>query len=328
MVDKRLAAALMSAALVAMVPHLATGQAIPEGAAILATPSSETFRAAPGTTLSLGLKKFVNSFTSYQFSNPFPPQQDPLSRLEFPIDQWFAGLLANHETATMSLGCQVWTNAGRWGSPQMQDSDWEDGEHPTQKTVFSESHCRLNQGLMAEAFAAVVPPIDLFFKVRPLVGLRYQRFYFTTYDGLQKALGDDPAPLDGDGIDFKQIFRHYFLGGQWKNAPLAALPGLSLDIRVDYGLVRGKNEDLHFVRDGHRVTTECTKGQCWHFRGGAGVAIPRLGLEVAAEVDFMRVVSDGSHNLNNPAFNIDFSFEGSRVWTDQLSLAFLGKIAM
>ncbi len=62
---------------------------------------------------SFGMKKFFNSYTSYQFPNPFPPYQDPLSRLEFPLDQWFAGIKSEYSGGWWALMGEAWTNVSR-----------------------------------------------------------------------------------------------------------------------------------------------------------------------------------------------------------------------
>ncbi len=67
---------------------------------------------------------------------PFSPQQDPLSRLEFPIDQWFFGLKQEYTAQNWSCFCQGWINVSeRESDLKMQDSDWDDEFLPSQKTI-------------------------------------------------------------------------------------------------------------------------------------------------------------------------------------------------
>ena len=41
-----------------------------------------------------------------------------------------------------------------------------------------------------------------------------------------------------------------------------------MDVQFDYAVVTAKNEDLHLLRLGDRVTEEETRGHCWHFAVG------------------------------------------------------------
>ncbi len=295
--------------------------------------SREQIGMETGRYYSVGFKKYFSSFTSYQFPNPFPPGADPLSRLEFPIDQWFAGLRSGYRTTSWSVDSQAWINTSRESRFRMQDSDWDDESMPGQKTIFSESKCRLNRGVLLDMAVGMIIPLEQipnFCKVKGLVGYRYQSFYFTTHDGIQTILGDGSAPLDGDGIDFKQVFYHYYCGLNARTSLdpsgfVLMLPRVILEVQVDYGLVQAKNEDLHLLREGDRLTIQNTRGHCWH--GFASVEFLALSdMRTLVEVDFKRSLTNGSHRLLNGLLDIDFSFEGSRVWSDQASISVTGEL--
>ncbi|HMK35926.1 MAG TPA: omptin family outer membrane protease [Desulfomonilaceae bacterium] len=283
--------------------------------------------AAPVTTPhflpSVGIKKFLNSFTSYEFPNPFAPQQNPLSRLEFPVDQWFLGVKQAYKAQTWSLTGEFWINVNRESSLKMQDSDWDDDLIPVQKTVFSESDCRLNRGLMFDVGVTLPTPLTVSSYLRPVAGWRYQHFFFTTHDGYQAELGNGGSSLPGDGIDFKQTFSQCYIGGTLQtsfNPPVLRefVPPASVGLQCDYAIVNAVNEDLHLWRIGHRVTTEQTLGHCWHV--SANVGWMRAGSFTARfEVDFKRLITHGDHRLSNLA--LDFSFGGARVWSDQASVS-------
>ncbi|MBM3301034.1 MAG: omptin family outer membrane protease [Deltaproteobacteria bacterium] len=289
-----------------------------------AAPAAESY----GSSFSLGIKKFVNSFTSYQFPNPFPPEQDPLSRLEFPIDQWFVGVSSGYATRYCSFRSQFWTNVNREGRLKMQDSDWDDESRPFQKTIFSESNCRLNRGLLADIGASAATPLSGTVNMEPVFGFRYQYFFFTTHDGFQDVLGGSTVDLTGDGIDFRQTFYHWYLGARYGTgfSPASAL-GLrwpaTVEVQLDYGLVNAKNEDLHLLRAGERVTEERTRGHCWHVSINLDISVSD-SFRAGIEADFKRLMTGGSHRLTNPLFSIDFSFSGSKVWSDQASISAVG----
>jgi outer membrane protease len=295
--------------------------------------AADFVKGSPGLCQSMGIRKFINSFTSYQFANPFPPFQDPLSRLEFPIDQWFLGLTTKYGARSWSVQAQGWINVNRESGLKMQDSDWDDDANPSQKTIFSESACRLNQGLLFDTYLAVNIPWQRFRNVRPVVGYRYQYFVFTTHDGAQAALGgsleDQILALPGDGIDFKQKFNHVYFGGvirtSFEAGYMYSLPRVDFECQVDYALVSAKNEDSHLLRAGDRLTVENTKGHCWHAM--VAIGFMRRGVVSARiEADFKRLMTDGDHQLSNNLFNLNFSFDGSRVWSDQASISALGQL--
>ena len=90
----------------------------------------------------------------------------------------------------------------------------------------------------------------------------------------------------------------------------------------DVGLVNGTNEDKHLLRAGDRVTIDRTRGYCWHVCLGASLDIAHQ-IRLRFEGDFKRVTTTGSHSLSNPAFNIDFSFDGPAL-VDQASVTATG----
>ncbi len=271
------------------------------------------------------ISKYFSSFTSYQFPNPFPPNQDPLSRLEFPIDQWFLGLESGYRNSLWAFKCQLWTNITRDGSQKMQDSDWDDETMPFQKTIFSESKCRLNDSLLADVRVALTNPLRLPWNIGPAIGLRYELFDFTTHDGQQLDLGGGLMDLPGDGIDFKQIFRHFYFGVAVQGtlrmgALMESAPPVHFTIDLDYGLVTALNEDLHLLREGERITRENTSGHCWHAGLTAGILL-RDRIRARIQGEFKRILTTGNHHLTNPLFDIDFSFDGSQVWSEQVSVS-------
>jgi hypothetical protein len=279
--------------------------------------------------VALGLRKLVNSFTSYQFPNPFPPNQDPLSRLEFPIDQWFIGMKGSYSRWVLSLFAEGWTNLNRESAFEMQDSDWDDETLPFQKTIFSTSKCALNRSYLSD-FGLAVGRSSSPSSLRPIGGYRMQYFDFTTHDGVQMDLAGNVVQLPGDGIDFKQVFHHYYLGGLFVTSLGGGAgfgyPGtIQLTVQGDVATVTGRNEDKHLLRDGDRVTVERTRGYCWHVALATTLDVRNL-LRFKVEGDFKRIITTGSHNLTNGTFNIDFSFDGARVWSDQATISALGEL--
>jgi len=294
------------------------------------TPEGSSAFATPGHHHALGVRKYLNSFTSYQFPNPFPPNQNPLSRLEFPIDQWFIGIGAGYNAPSWTVSGQGWINLTREASRKMQDSDWDDDIMPGQKTIFSESNCRLNRGILLELQFSFTTPLERICYLRPVTGYRYDYFFFTTHDGFQTSLQGDDIGLPGDGIEFKQRFQHFYIGGLISktlslNGFTSLLSQLDLQCQLDYGVTTAHNEDLHLLRSGERITVEGTSGHCWHVLVRASLMSWSDAL-VGFEAAFTRLMTNGSHELTNRILNIDFSFSGSKVWSDQSYVSVYGAI--
>lgn len=307
-----------------LLPAVSVAQWGPPMPLMVARPPSFTTTTPPSDLApSVGLKKFVNSFTSYEFPNPFDAAQDPLSRLEFPFDQWFVGVRSGYAAQLWELEGQAWINATRESGLRMQDSDWDDETIPFQKTVFSESRCRLNRGILLD-FSLGLPVLGLVPNITPVMGYRFQQFHFMTHDGFQEVFGGPGMDLPGDGIDFRQTFHHVFFGGKMRVESLTggrsrAGGFAGIEVQVDYARVSARNEDRHLLRDGNRITIDTTRGHCWHVFAAAGFLL-RADVLARVEFDFKRTLTTGSHRLLNDTFGIDFSFDGARVWSDQASL--------
>jgi hypothetical protein len=89
--------------------------------------ASEKDHAVPfAEHLSLGVKakRFTGSHTSFEFGNPFPPSQSPLSRLEFPLDSWWAGVELRLNFPRFSLGTEGLANLSQEADGLMRDTDW------------------------------------------------------------------------------------------------------------------------------------------------------------------------------------------------------------
>jgi hypothetical protein len=297
-----------------------------------------------GTYCAPGFRTYFSSYTSYQFPNPFSHETNPLSRLEFPIDQWFVGVKTGYRARGWSAQAQGWVNVNKESRALMQDSDWDDETTPHQKTIFSESRCRLNKGLLFDLGVRMNIPLQFLMELGDIAGVggwRYDYFYFTTHDGEQKYFGEDAQPLPGDGIDFTQSFYHTYVGVNMRgsldpsrilsllpfglNEYLPTLPPANCELQVDYALVTAKNEDLHLLREGNRITTETTRGHCWH----ALFSLECLTLNdmrTLVQFDFKRLLTHGSHRLTNNLMYLDFSFDGSRVWSDLASITVTGEL--
>ncbi len=137
----------------------------------------------------------------------------------------------------------------------MQDSDWDDDMNLAQKTIFSESNCRLNRGVLIDVACSIATPLEPAIFLRPVVGYRYQHFFFTTHDGFQASLDGEAFNLPGDGINFKQSFDHLYFGGILNtsfdlSAWSGTFPSLRFDLQADYAIVRRRTKICIFSVSG------------------------------------------------------------------------------
>ena len=280
-------------------------------------------------SVSMQTKYFFQSHTSYEFGNPFPPHQAPLSRLEFPLNSWWWGASLRREFSRFSLGMEVFRNISGEAKGTMMDSDWDDDDHPEIKTIYSESSCRMEPSYIVRG------DIDLkisdwvglpkWFDLRPVTGLTWQRFSLVTHDGVQSypAPGDTtpPDPLPGDGIRFKQTYWLFFAGFKTTfdlGKPLC-LSGLKLMTQLDWAYVDASNEDRHLLRSGKRMTYDETTGHAWHALVNLKFGITKnLSANIGAE--YLNITTFGTHRLKYDDYDIDFSFDhGVKVWSEQVS---------
>jgi len=278
---------------------------------------------------SLRTKYFFRSHTSYEFGNPFPLYQAPLSRLEFPLDSWWAGASLRREFSRFSAGVEVFRNLSGEVHGKMMDSDWDDDAHPALKTIYSESSCRMEPSYIVSG------DVDLkisdwlglpsWLDLRPAAGLTWQRFSLVTHDGVQYELtpgGVQTVLLPGDGIRFEQTYWHFFVGFKtvFDLGKPFRLPGLKIETQVDWAYVNANNEDEHLLRAGKRITEEKTTGDAWHALVNLKIGLAQnLNANVGAE--YRRISTTGSHRLVNELFGIDFTFShGVKVWSEQTNI--------
>ncbi len=278
-------------------------------------------------SVSLQTRYFFQSRTSYEFGNPFPPHQAPLSRLEFPLDSWWAGASMRREFSRFSAGVEFFRNLSDEARGVMMDSDWDDAAQPALKTIYSESSCRMEPSyrVRADADLKISDWIGLpgWLDLRPLAGLAWQRFTLVTHDGFQSEIGKGTELLPGDGIRFEQTYWQFFTGLKttFELGKPFHLTRLAFTMQGDWAYVAGSNEDHHLLRTGNRITREKTTGDAWHALVNLKIGFTQnLSANIGAE--YLRIKSTGSHNLTNNLFGIDFTFDhGVKVWSEQWSVS-------
>ncbi|MDD5167723.1 MAG: omptin family outer membrane protease [Syntrophales bacterium] len=278
------------------------------------------------------VRSYFKSHTSYEFGNPDPPYQSPISRLEFPMDSWWAGAEARRSFKNrFSVGVEVLRNISRETDGVFKDSDWANDADTSRKSIYSESNCRMEPSynvrgdldLKISDWLGLPSRIDL----RPVVGFRWQRLTFMAHDGSQSAAATntDPAsivPMPGDVIHFEQVYWQYFLGAKAAidlGRPLK-LKHLSLHAQVDWAYVEGKNEDHHLLREGNRFTYETTYGDARHASIGLKAGLTEQ-VNLGIDLDYLRIQTTGTHRWSDSAYGVvDASWiSGVKVWSEQIS---------
>ncbi len=301
----------------------------PTSSIVSAFQKEETVRLSKYLSLGIKGKRLVNSHTSYEFGNPFPPYQAPLSRLEFPLDTWWVGGELRASFLRFSAGIEALQSARGDADGHMYDSDWEDGGNPSRKTTYSVSRSRMEPSYMVRADVDMEVSdwlgLAQWLSLRPVVGTRYQHFRMVVHDGVQYDLweGKPPQLLSGDSIRFKQTYWQYFIGvrsgidvGRY-----TGIPDLRLTAQFDWAYVEGSNEDKHLLRAGERFTYDDTNGHAWHTLIGLKKGLWR-NFFLGADFDYLRIDTTGSHRLVNRPFCVDMSFSnGVKVWSEQKSVS-------
>lgn len=283
-------------------------------------------------SIELYVKRYFISHTSYEFGNPYPPFQEPLSRLEFPMNTWWLGGEFRRKFSRFSAGAEVSATVPMESDLSFKDSDWTDTQYFWIKDIYSEAQCRLQPSYMARV------DVDLkisdwlklpgWFDLRPVAGIRWQYLEFYAHNGVQMypaPWGDlSPEPLPGDTIHFKQTYWHYFLGikAVYDMEKHIRFPRLKVICQLDWAYVDGNNSDEHLLRGdgGSRMTYEKTRGGALHASVGLKVGLTE-NVSAGFEMDYIRIHSTGSHQLQHDVYGIDQSWDnGVKVWSDQAAL--------
>jgi len=286
------------------------------------------------------VKRLFRSYTSYEFGNPFQRQLNPISRLEFPLNSWWGGAVLGVEGPRYRFELELLAALpGQDDIGVMRDSDWEDENHPKVTTTYSESTVKLKDSFTLDGKVSMSLRSELsapvWLDVRPLLGVRWQRFVFLAKDGTQQELDYDPSSPDygtwscsslgGEGIWFRQDYLQAYLGLLF-TVDLGRLglgkPGGGWQARLqgDLAHVWGENRDRHLLRR-DRVTTQRTKGYAWHTALSLRAPVANWGALVMS-ADYMYIQTKGDHTLDVPSMEINETWDyGVKAWSQQISLS-------
>lgn len=277
----------------------------------------------PQWSFDLRAMRFADSHTSYEFGNPLPPLQAPLSRLEFPMDGWWVGGELRRSFGRYSLAAE-YLKARRGDTRQpFKDSDWTGDPYPPNVLdVYSEAKNRVERSSMAkiEVEVQVGDLLDLpnRMTLAPVFGARWQDLNFVAHDGVQvypASGGAVPAdPYPGDAIAFNQKYTQYFVGLKSSYA----LPFATVSGQLDWAYVDANNKDHHLLR-GARYTYEVTHGDAVHFSLGLQRELAR-NVIAGLRTDYLRTRTTGTHRYVEAGWDMTWS-HGVRVWSTQKSVS-------
>ncbi len=280
-------------------------------------------------SVDLRTKYYFKSHTSYEFGNPFPPRQAPLSRLEFPMNSWWAGAEARRSIGRFSVGIEALRNVSSEANGVFKDSDWTNNANPNVRTIYSESDCRLDPSYSFRADLDMKVSdwlrLPARFDLRPVVGFRWQRLAFVTHDGTQYSSENNTYRVDalpGDGIRFDQTYWQSFLGvkAEYDLGKPLNLSRLKVRCQVDWAYVEGKNQDHHLLRAGNRFTYENTTGDALHASIGVKMGLTK-NINMGVEFDYLRIQTTGTHRWVESVSPTDMSWNnGVKVWSEQMNL--------
>lgn len=286
-----------------------------QGVGQTSVPWNSSVQSQRPTYFTLGLRKYIASFTSYQFPDnpPFYLQgNNPQSRLEWPWDQTFGVVRLGSNSYGIQVNFEGAATLSPGSSLKAQDSDWDYPGNSGQKSAFSDADDYPRSWMFDTNIGYVISALP---SVQWLLGYRAQQLRFTYTDMLQRSLGSGPFPTmfaPGEVIQFSQHYKIPYLGA----ALLAQLPyNFFVKLSGDYGTVTADNVDYHVLRTpAPRFTFESTSGVCWHanlllqywFKGFASLAL--VG-------DLMTITTYGGHHWTEPGW--DQSWEGAKVWSEQ-----------
>ena len=274
-------------------------------------PSGIPSRQAP--YLTVGLRKYINSFTSKQFpdSPSSDNKNDPLSRLEFPWEQTFGVIKLGGYYNGIQVNFEGASTLFTYSGLKEQDSDWFDWNNPGQKIVFSEAQDFPRCWTFDTSVGYTMPCFPI---VQWVLGYRAQQFRFTNTDGMQHSIWPeyDWGVLPGEGTNFSQFYKIPYFGG----ALYSQLPyNFVLRLGGDVGMVTGNSVDYHVRRiPAPRLDYETTSGICWHLNLAVEYRL-RTFASASMAGDLISISTRGGHRLTQPG--TDQSWDGSRVWSEQ-----------
>lgn len=329
----------------AMAPH-ASAQALSFfGPNTAATYGSACDTCGQGFWMGLGVRKYISSFTSFQFpgrqlGNTNPPGQ---ARFEWPLDQWFGVVRMGYDRGPVGVVVDYMSTFGSGSGTKAQETYWDVDDGTV--ALFGRGRVAPRASVLDIGFTYALPvPAksceDPAFGLAAVAGFRQHSYRFTMKDSTDNIPGAT-IRNPGDDVDFSQYYTHYYIGGIFTKAfDLGAMLGgcyppsyrFLFAFQADYAYVKGNNNAADYVH--WRFFTETaaesdnwqhTHGDCWHLNASLAMDAGQC-LKLVVEGDFKRIDTRGSQEISYYPGGAAFgaAWNGAKSWSD---LAYVGVLA-
>ena len=287
--------------------------------------------------LMVGLRKYFNSFTSWQLPNNTGPQ-DPISRLEYPWDQTFLAIRGTTTYSGLEVNMEWSGTLSVLSNPKAQDSDWLDPNNPNQKTTFSDADATPRCWTLDLGCNMQIPGFQ---SLRGVAGYRTSQFKFTNTDGYQYSIYNDETrkyenssqPLPGASIEFSQYYQHFYAGGILDTSINVdeisrglIFPALLVRVQGDASYITGNSHDQHLLR--YAVGIISSRGFGWHINLTTGFKTGSFRFD--AEGDIRGIQTSGSiesiqQDETSGLISTQF-INGAKGWSEQKYLGINGTL--
>ncbi|MBN2453346.1 MAG: omptin family outer membrane protease [Candidatus Omnitrophica bacterium] len=299
-----------------------------------------------------GLQRYIVSHTSYEIGSTAPPYQEPISRLEFPLDTWWLQFELRRTCPRWSVGGKSGLSVARNIDGRMKDTDWLRIESPETVTTYSEGALRAEQNYLFRGDVDVniadwlgLPPS---FEIRPLFAFEFQRFSMMDHDGIQWESGNYSMDLDGDGDDddghmkpiadsdvldiqqlpgdtihFRQDYYMYLVGLRGSCDLMKPCKYITVRLRgeADWGPALTYYEDHHLLREGDLFAYGKGQGNTLYFLAGLEMVLAKT-VTIGIDMDYLsfRTTRATTWQINVPLHEDQSWRNGVKMWSDQTSL--------
>ena len=287
--------------------------------------------------LMVGLRKYFNSFTSWQFPS-FQGPQDPLSRLEYPWDQTFLAIRGTTTYAGLEVNMEWSGTLSVLSNSKAQDSDWQDPNNPNQKTTFAEAEATPRCWIIDLGCNMKIPGFSF---LSPVAGYRISQFKFTNTDVYQYSIYEEGTPtyvyssmfLPGPNIEFSQYYKQFYGGGILDasfNFPeisnVLRMPPLLLRIQADVSYVMGNNHDEHLLRGYNLQSKVDSSGFGWHVNIITGFRTGSFRFDIEGDVRSVNTTGQMLDMNGDHAGPYVKYIDGAKAWSEQKYLGINGTI--